>query len=372
VVFRFYVTVVSFHLLLGSACSVAVAAWRRRGSAFPLARLLRAGVGLVALAVILAAACSLIGPRSGFLILRLLSQALFGEAPLLLVWLCWRAWQLRRKRLALGFGSMLAGLLAVYVDAYHLEPTALRLERHVLAVGQGGHGRLRVVHLSDLQAHKIGPHERRSLALAFDLAPDIVILTGDYVQPRLAPTRRQTAADLRAILRQHSMRARYGVFAVRGDVDVDWPDVLAGTGVRLLSGETVRIALPGRALSLIGLTPGMSRAHDNDDLLRLVRSVPPGDLRVVAGHNPNFVDVLAGAEPVDLALAGHTHGGQVVLPLIGAPYTKTRLPNRFAGGLHDYGGVPLHVSRGIGMERGTAPQVRFRCPPEVCLLAVSY
>ena len=222
---RFCVTVVSFHLLFGIACVVIAA--RHRSGVLSMSRLLRDGSGLAVLGLILAAACSLIGPRSGFLILRLLSQALFGEAPLLLAWLCWRAWRIRRRRLAWAVAALLAGLLAVYADAYHLEPTALRLERHVVRQG-AGHGRLRIVHLSDLQAHEIGPHERRSLALAFDLAPDIVILTGDYVQPRLAPTRRQTAADLRAILRQHSMRVRYGVFAVRGDVDVDWPDVPGG------------------------------------------------------------------------------------------------------------------------------------------------
>ena len=87
------------------------------------------------------------------------------------------------------------------------------------------------------------------------------------------------------------------------------------------------------------------------------------------GHNPNFVANLVdlGAKP-DLVLAGHTHGGQVVLPFFGAPYTKTNLPRRYASGLHDYKGFALHVSAGVGMERGAAPQVRFLCPPEICLL----
>ena len=50
-----------------------------------------------------------------------------------------------------------------------------------------------------------------------------------------------------------------------------------------------------------------------------------------------------------------------------------QIPRRYAaGGLHDYEGIPLHVSRGVGMERGSAPQVRFLCPPEICLLEVTY
>jgi len=57
---------------------------------------------------------------------------------------------------------------------------------------------------------------------------------------------------------------------------------------------------------------------------------------------------------------------------LGAPITKTRLPRRYASGLHDYAGVPIHVSAGVGMERGAAPQLRFLCPPEISLLEVTY
>ena len=71
---------------------------------------------------------------------------------------------------------------------------------------------------------------------------------------------------------------------------------------------------------------------------------------------------------VDLVLAGHTHGGQVVMPFFGPVVTASRLPRLFAGGLHDFRGTPLHVSRGVGMERGFSPPVRFLCPPEICVL----
>jgi predicted MPP superfamily phosphohydrolase len=82
---------------------------------------------------------------------------------------------------------------------------------------------------------------------------------------------------------------------------------------------------------------------------------------------------LAGAAvPVDLALAGHTHGGQVVLPFVGALYTKTSLPRAYASGLHDFGGILVNVSAGVGMERGTAPQIRFLCPPEISVIDVRF
>jgi hypothetical protein len=121
----------------------------------------------------------------------------------------------------------------------------------------------------------------------------------------------------------------------------------------------------------VGLTVHQSRGRDSS-ALAVVERASPDSLRVVLGHRPDFVMRLAGHTRVDLALAGHTHGGQIVLPGFGAPVTLSRLPRRYASGLHIYEGIPLHVSPGVGMERLTAPQVRFFCPPEVSVLEVRY
>jgi predicted MPP superfamily phosphohydrolase len=151
--------------------------------------------------------------------------------------------------------------------------------------------------------------EERVIEEACRLAPDLVVWTGDYVQPRLAPTRRETEARFRETLVRHPIRARFGSYAVRGDVDIDWPQVVAGTEMVPLSGTSLRLDLPGgRTLRLIGLHPGTSRGGDT-----LALSQALGDE-----------------------------------------------------------GLPIHVSAGIGMERGTAPQVRFLCPPEICLLDIRY
>jgi predicted MPP superfamily phosphohydrolase len=112
----------------------------------------------------------------------------------------------------------------------------------------------------------------------------------------------------------------------------------------------------------------MSRGNERGDMERLVARAPAGDVRIVIGHQPDYVIPLSASTRVDLALAGHTHGGQVALPFFGPPYTSSPLPRRYAGDLHDYRGTLLHVSRGVGMERWTAPQVRFLCPPEICVL----
>jgi predicted MPP superfamily phosphohydrolase len=335
----------------------------------------QAAIWIIA-ALPLAGLASLLGYQSGFMVLRLLAEALFGELPVLA--LLAAAFALRRRGLRAVAGVPLAvavALMAVYVEAYHREPTDLQVRRHVLDLTRGAPpaGTLRILHLTDLQADIIGPYEQQALRLAAAQPADLVLWTGDYVQPRIGGNRNRTEADLRAFLEATPFRAALGAYAVRGDVDRHWPLPLAGTGIQLLGGEAVRLPLRGgRFLSLAGLTPGMSRGKDLAPLAALVASLPATDLRIVFGHNPDFTIFLADRAPVELALAGHTHGGQVVLPLWGAPYTKSRLPRSLASGLGEYHGQPLHVSAGIGMERGCAPPVRFLCPPEICLLEVTY
>jgi len=87
---------------------------------------------------------------------------------------------------------------------------------------------------------------------------------------------------------------------------------------------------------------------------------------VALGHRPDFA---LGDVRADLLLAGHTHGGQVVLPFIGPPITLTAVPRSWASGRTELdGGRTLVVSRGVGMERGYAPRLRFGCPPEILVI----
>ena len=373
---RFVATCALFHVLASILCVWAGREWRRAGSLPGSRRLGLAVVGAAFLGlsiVVLAVVASLAYP-SGFTVLRLLSQALFGEILLLAAFVAVTEWR-RSPPIGMAAAVLPAVLLASYWEGYHRGPERLQVETHVLDLSAGAPvGRIRLLHMSDLQTDDPGRYEEGVLASARALDPDLVVWTGDYVQPRTDIGRRPKAeADFRALLERQRIPAPLGQYAVRGDVDVHWPEVLAGTGVTALTEDVVRIPLPGgRHLRLVGLGSGTSRGHDQAALARTLGSVPPGDLSVVAGHNPSFATLLPGLARVDLVLAGHTHGGQVVVPLFGAPYTKSRLPRRYARGRHDYEGMALHVSAGIGMERGPAPQVRFLCPPEICLLDITY
>lgn len=371
---RFVAGVLVFHAFYAAACvtlarrflarrPATTRAWlgalATHGSALALAALAAAGVG------------TLIGPPTGFTYFRLLSQGLFGETVLLLFGLSWIHLRTRLPVRAVLFTAASLGLLAVYVEAYHRGPENLQVRRHPATLPSAGPQvqALRIVHLSDIQTHEIGPYQERVIAAALAQKPDLIVLTGDYIQPLVGGDRARPTADFQALLRRTGFTAPLGAFAVRGDVDPEWPRMFDGTRVTPLTGRLARLPLPdGRFVSLIGLTSGMSRGHERGDMERLVARAPAGDVRIVIGHQPDYVIRLSAATRVDLALAGHTHGGQVALPFFGPPYTSSPLPRKYAGDLHDYRGTLLHVSRGVGMERWTAPPIRFLVPPEICVL----
>jgi predicted MPP superfamily phosphohydrolase len=307
----------------------------------------------------------------GEISVRLMGQALFGEAILLGIVGGLMHVGIGRRVRATVVGGVAAILLAVYVEAYRVEPNSLHLRRHSVDRAPGLDARvIRILHLTDIQTPAIGPHEERALSIGMAAAPHLIVLTGDYVQNALGrPTEAQAASDLRALMTRVHFRAPLGVFATDGDAGPPCRDVFAGTEVRCLVDESAMVSLPeGDTLKVTGLSRGRGRERDAGRLASLLGRGPAADHQFVISHAPDFVDV---APPsIDLVLAGYTHGGQVVLPLFGPPHTASRLPRRFAGGLHGYRGIPLHVSRGVGMERGFAAPVRFLCPPEVCVLDV--
>jgi uncharacterized protein len=301
---------------------------------------------------------------------RLMGQALFGEAILVAAVFGDRHRRAGRPLPALLGGLSAAVLVAVYVDAYRVEPTLLRVRTHVVddAPGELDARTVRILQLTDIQTPSIGPHEELALRAGLSYRPDLIVLTGDYVQDALGrPTEQAAARDLRAMIDRVGFDAPLGIFATEGDVGPPCREVFAGTRVHCLTDASETVTFPdGGTLGITGLSRGRGRERNPVWLARLLSRGPGADHRIVISHAPDFVDAMP--VDVDLVLAGHTHGGQVVIPFFGPLETAIRLPRVYAGGLHDFNGIPLHVSRGVGMERGFAPPVRFFCPPEICVL----
>jgi hypothetical protein len=222
----------------------------------------------------------------------------------------------------------------------------------------------RIAFLTDLHYSAVVPrwYLARVVATAVELAPDLILLGGDFVSHSA-----RYAEGLVDLLQP--LAAPDGVFAVLGNHDhyVGAELVraaLAAAGVRELRNTSLLLRRGSAALAVGGV--GDLR-FDAIDFRAAAAGLPDDVPRIVVSHDP---DVFAYWPPeirLDLMLSGHTHGGQAHLPLLGPPYVPSQFGFRYlAGHLRD-GGRQLYVSRGVGAI--TAP-IRWGCPPEITLLVL--
>jgi hypothetical protein len=193
--------------------------------------------------------------------------------------------------------------------------------------------------------------------------PDLVLFAGDYVQLGPRPQRAALRDALADAMRAADVHAPLGALAVRGNVDGDdWSVLFDGLPVTAVEST--------QAVDVGPLTVTcLSVADSYDTTLRVER--PAGEkFHLVLGHCPDFA--LSPAVDADLLVAGHTHGGQVRLPFVGALWTHSRVPRQWCAGVTELsGGRKLLVSRGVGMERGDAPRLRFLCRPELVVIELA-
>jgi predicted MPP superfamily phosphohydrolase len=308
----------------------------------------------------LASICTLIigdDPYFGamFMTLGAVAQGIFIHGVILLLFggHCLRsvAPRLARASLALGLVTGLAGYYAFWI-----EPTALEINHHRVESSKLL-APMRLVVLSDLQMEELGEYEKRALRAALAEEPDVLLLPGDFVHERSREAYVQLMGELNAFLRELPFRARLGIIAVGGNVDrPGWEAIFEGLEVRCFT-DSGSVEWGGVHFSAVGF--------DDSELsdLRLGRE---DGFHVAVGHCPDYA---LGEVHADLLLAGHTHGGQVVLPFWGPPLTLTAVPREWASGRTEIGeGRTLIVSRGVGLERGYAPRLRFGSPPEIVVV----
>jgi uncharacterized protein len=231
---------------------------------------------------------------------------------------------------------------------------------------------IRLLHITDLHVEYLTKREAQVLAFVEQSKPDLIVISGDYVN--LSYNRDpQTLAQVQDLLAQ--IQAPYGVFATLGSPPVDLretvPPLFAGLPVVLMRGEWQKVGLGnGRFLTIIGLDCTHDLPTDRDRLAKLVATAPNGSPQLLLYHSPEIMPE-AVEHGLDLYLCGHTHGGQVRLPLIGPLLTSSQLGRRFVMGLYKMERTHLYISRGIGLEGLSAPRVRFLCPPEMTLVTIS-
>jgi predicted MPP superfamily phosphohydrolase len=259
---------------------------------------------------------------------------------------------------------------ALVVYGFWIEPQRLGVTRQALPMPKLRSSRpLRLLHLGDLHA-EIGFTGREQLLIERVRAcqPDLILFSGDFIN--LSYLNDQRAWEVaRRVLRE--LDAPLGVFAVSGSPAVDQPDivaqVLAGlTHVRWLRDEKITLEHDGQSFDLIGLHCTHKPFVDGPRLETLLGADPRERFTVLLYHTPDLAPEAADAG-VDLQVSGHTHGGQVRLPLIGALYAASLYGKRFEMGRRQVDGLTLYITRGIGLEGKAAPRVRLLCPPEIVL-----
>jgi len=224
---------------------------------------------------------------------------------------------------------------------------------------------LRVLHLSDFHVERLTRREEKMLKWINELRPDLIVYTGDLLNFSYLDEER-ARADCVQLLAQ--LRAPLGVYAVPGTPLIDTPDVQAAVysqvpHIRCLKNETIEVdGYP--QVQIIGLTCTHDPILDAPKLDRVRAAVPPEKYTLLLYHSPDLMPEASRAG-IDLYLCGHTHGGQIRLPLWGAVVTSSKYGKRYEMGRYQEGSTTLYASRGIGLEGKGAPRMRFLCPPEI-------
>ncbi len=285
-----------------------------------------------------------------------------------------RRFLLSVTRGTLAAGAASAGAAASIVLPWNIQTTRYRVRIRDLPATLDG---FRIVQISDTH---LGPriprsHIARALALAAGLKPDLIALTGDYIH--MGSWYITPAVELFSTL-VDSKAARLGVLAVLGNHDHygDAPRTIAElrrAGINVLDNDRVFLTASGQLQSKpSAVDPQLCISGVGDllegtvDLRAALRDVPEGTPTIMLAHNPDTLELRAqsgmAVPRVDLQLSGHTHGGQVRLPGIGAPIVPSRFGQRFAYGLVKTACGEMVVSSGVGM---SIMPVRFGVPPEI-------
>ena len=274
--------------------------------------------------------------------------------------------------------------LACVIYGVLIERRAYRLVRRRLAIlPANGPERLDILHLSDL--HFVRGDERKRRFLASLPAADVTVVTGDFLaEPEaveiavaaVGASRGRLASwfvlgsndyfaprfmnPLRYLVRRSGARPR----RARRGRPRDLVAALRADGWRDLTNTREEVDLEGLPVELLGLDDAHIGRHD----LRIAPRQAPGRFGFAVMHSPDSApEAVACGYP--LVVAGHTHGGQVRLPLLGALVTNSHLPRRVVSGLLRLGDGLVHVSPGLGTSK-YAP-FRFLCPPEATLLELT-
>lgn len=222
---------------------------------------------------------------------------------------------------------------------------------------------LKFFHVSDIHLERIGIRENKLLRIVKERKPAFILFTGDFLN--LSNIRNPESIE-QVIEFFNQLHAISPVYYVSGSPAVDIPDTIEIIEKNIqpmrLNNSKVLFKHNHSEINLIGIT---CTHHPHQDINYLSSLIQEDSLNILLYHSPDLIYELTQEHEVDLMLSGHTHGGQVRLPLWGAIFTGSLYGRRLQKGLYQIYDTLLYISRGIGLEGLGAPRVRFLCSPEI-------
>jgi uncharacterized protein len=276
-----------------------------------------------------------------------------------------------RKIIRLALLALLILILSCFVWGFLIEPNRLILHPDTIQIDKWPQelSGLRIAVISDI--HAGGPFIndqklQQIVAMTNGLNPDLIVLLGDYMSPNSWHSHRVEPEVTAAALK--NLKAALGVYSVLGNHDW-WYNgakvrhALEQNGIHVLEDEVAEVKWHDRSFWLVGLADLWTRPQHIGET---IAKVPPGSTVIALTHNPDIFPSLP--QGVPLLIAGHTHGGQVNIPLIGTPVVTSDLGPKYTAGHVFENGHHLFVTTGIGT---SILPVRFRVPPESLILTIN-
>jgi len=275
-----------------------------------------------------------------------------------------------RRRFLLGTAAVAAAALAA--DSILLEPNRPRIVRQDFFLPRWPErlNGFTVALLSDFHYDPyFSTHPlHAAIPMVNDLHPDLIVLTGDFVTAPLLGDDRKAAFEAEPcaqLLRQ--MSAPHGLWAVLGNHDeaTDHRHVaraLQAENIQVLANQSQAIEHDGARFWLAGVNDVLSKTAD---LSKTLRRVPADEAIILLAHEPDFADQAA-KFPIDLQLSGHSHGGQIRVPLL-PPLYLPAMARKYVWGTYHVGPLMLYTNAGLGT---IGVPMRLNCPPEITLLTL--
>ena len=274
------------------------------------------------------------------------------------------------KKLRILFAAIVLLIAGMVFWGFLIEPGRLVVREHTIRIDNWPQqlDGLRIAVLSDIHADNWFVDDKKMRTIVErtnQLQPELIVILGDYMSSNGRVTRRVEPERFGAILKD--LRAPLGVYSVLGNHDWWYSGIqvrrgLEKNGIQVLENEVIHFDLRGTQLWLVGLADLWTRRQAIADTVAMV---PEGAPVIALTHNPDIFPDLP--QRVPLLLAGHTHGGQVRLPLIGSVVESSDFGDRYVRGHVFENNHHLFVTTGIGT---SIVPVRFGVPPEIVLLTI--